>query len=340
MLTDDQGRTDESTFAQLVDQIAVLRAKGCDVIVVSSGAMGFGRGELDRGTNDDENVADKQLFATVGQVALMQRYREGFKQHGLHCAQVLVTKEDFRDRNHYYNMRNCFMNLLHEGVIPIVNENDAIAIQELVFTDNDELAGLVATQVDADAVMILSSVDGFLKAGEVVEEISYDDIPTMLEHVSSEKTLMGRGGMMSKCRMAKKLMAAGVQVYLANGKTKSIIENVLHGKAVCTKFIPKKRASNVKRRLAHSEGLTMGAVVVNECTSAMFADREKVFSLLPVGIERIEGEFSKGDVIEIRNYHNEKIGFGIATCDGVQAAECAGTKGGKPVIHYNYMFIE
>ncbi len=211
----------------LVKQIAVLKNKGVEIVLVSSGAIGAGRGLIESsitGTN-----AQKQVLSAVGQVSLMSAYAKIFGQHGQICAQVLATKEDFRDKIHYFNMRTCFENLLASGVIPVVNENDVMATIELLFTDNDELAGLVAAQINADVVIILTSVAGFLSTNsrtgktEVVPEINYHDIANYQSQILTVKTKFGRGSMLTKFEAAKKLTLRGIAVHIIDGKEKDIL---------------------------------------------------------------------------------------------------------------------
>ncbi len=336
---------DENVLENVVEQISFLKKNGLEVVLITSGAVGSGRGLL-KLSNESETVADKQIFAAVGQVKLMGIYAGLFEKQNYLCAQVLVTKEDFRDRGHYQNMRRCFLNLLRDGIVPIVNENDVIAIKELVFTDNDELAGLIAAQLEADAVIILTSVDGVLDRSpsdplaKTIPEIHFKDIAEFQKHITQEKTNVGRGGMVTKFGAAKKLVSSGIAVHIASGKRQNVLREILDGRQTGTKFVPLGKTSGVKRRLAYSEGLTMGAIIVNQCAGDMLTSKERAMSLLPVGIIKVEGEFKKGDVVEIKDMHNEKIGFGVSAFDSTKVKEFAGKKGGKAVVHYDYMFIE
>ena len=345
VLSDKDGRLDESVLESVVEQISFLKKNGLEIVLITSGAVGSGRGLL-KLASETETVADKQVFAAIGQAKLMGIYARLFEKQNYLCAQVLVTKEDFRDRGHYQNMRRCFSNLLRDGIVPVVNENDVIAIKELVFTDNDELAGLIAAQLEADAVIILTSVDGVLDrspsdpSAKTIPEIDFNNISEFQKHITQEKTSVGRGGMMTKFTVARKLIASGIAVHIASGKRTNVLREITDGRQIGTKFIPLRKTSGVKRRLAYSEGLTMGAIVVNQCAGDMLIARERTMSLLPIGIIKIEGEFKKGDVIEIKDMHNEKIGFGVSAFDSEKVKEIAGKKGGKAVVHYDYMFIE
>ncbi|OGY58778.1 MAG: glutamate 5-kinase [Candidatus Colwellbacteria bacterium RIFCSPLOWO2_12_FULL_44_13] len=345
VLSRENGHINESVLENIVGQISDLKKSGVEIVLITSGAVASGRG-LFKLAGKIETVTDKQVFAAIGQVKLMEIYAKLFEKRNYLCAQILVTKEDFRDRGHYHNMRRCFLNLLRDGVVPIVNENDVVAIKELVFTDNDELAGLIAAQLEADALIILTSVDGVLDgspsnpSSKTIPEIDFKNITSFQRYVVQEKTDVGRGGMTTKFAIAKKLVSSGITVHIARGTRKNVLRNIVTNRAVGTKFVPLKKTSSVKRRLAYSEGLTAGALVVNKRAGDMLISKEHSMSLLPVGITKIEGDFKKGDVIEIRDICNKKIGFGISAYDSDKIKEMVGKKGGRPVVHYDYMFIE
>jgi glutamate 5-kinase len=273
----------------------------------------------------------------------MSRYADLFKEHGLHSAQVLVTKSDFRDRNHYQNMKNCFENLLTEHIVPIVNENDTVATSHLVFTDNDELAGLIASQLSADAVIFLTSIGGVMASegddgNRVVPEIRTEDIPLFEKHITEQKSSSGRGGMHTKFGIAKKLMAQGITAHIANGKRDDSVIDIVAGKPLGTKFILTKKLSAVKRRLAYAEGLTAGFIYVNAGAKDVLLSKQSV-SLLPVGVTKVEGNFKKGDAIEIRSDDGSRIGFGITQYDAKEADEVKGKKGARALVHYDYLLV-
>jgi glutamate 5-kinase len=243
VLSTKEGRLDGVLIKHLTAQISKIKNKGYEVILVTSGAMGSGRSLIK--PRKDSPVVEKQVLAAVGQVKLMSTYFDAFARHHLVCAQVLVTKEDFRDKKHYLNMKNCFENLLRSGAVPVVNENDVVATSELLFTDNDELTGLIASQLKAPKVIFLTSVDGFLisekRKNNVVREIEFKDIGLYKKYISSSKTGAGRGGMTSKFIVSRKLVLKGTTVWIANGKRKNILIDILSGKNTGTKFIPRKK---------------------------------------------------------------------------------------------------
>ncbi|PIQ77356.1 glutamate 5-kinase [Candidatus Peregrinibacteria bacterium CG11_big_fil_rev_8_21_14_0_20_46_8] len=343
VITRDNGLLDTDVMAHLVEQIGTIKKSGADVIMVSSGAIGAGRPLLK--PKKAAAVIHQQLLAAVGQIPLMDTYTKLFRSHDLTVAQVLAVKEDFRDRTHYLNMQNCFEALLHNAVIPIVNENDVIAISELMFTDNDELAGLIAAMMNVDALIILSNIDGVFdgdphdSASRVIPEI--DAKRTDFESIiSPRKSSFGRGGMLTKSRIARKLSTLGIVTHIANGKDQNTLRDIFAGKPVGTRFVTNKHASGMKRWIAHAEGNEKGSVLVNTCAAELLRSQEKIMSLLPVGCIKIEGEFAKGDVIKICDEKGTQIGIGMAQYDSGRAREYLGQKGKKELVHYDYLFIK
>ncbi|MFH0820799.1 MAG: glutamate 5-kinase [Candidatus Peregrinibacteria bacterium] len=338
VITREDGKLDLLVMKAIANQIAELKKEKTEVVVVSSGAMGAGRGlcALPKTIND---VAKRQILAAVGQPALMHEYLQLFAPHQMVCAQVLATKEDFRDRGHYLNMRNCFEALLKENIVPIVNENDTISIDELMFTDNDELAGLIASMIQAEALLILTTVEGVMREGKVVTKIQ--TFKEVEEDLSPQTSSFGRGGMVTKCHVAEKLSKLGIATHILNGKNANGLIRLMQGEAVGTAFMPKQiKVSSVKRWVAESEGKEQGIVIVNRGAEEMLRSKEKIISLLPVGIVSIMGDFKKGDIIKITNEKGESIGYGVAQYDAAKALEFMGKKGKKELIHYNTLFIQ
>ncbi len=342
VLTLDNGMPDLARIKHLVDQIAEIKKQGKEVILVSSGAVASGR-SLVQVSEKFDAVASRQLLAAVGQVKLINTYSELFGKHDLTCAQVLVTKEDFRDRLHYQNMKNCFRILLQHDIIPVINENDVVSVTELMFTDNDELAGLVASMLDADGLIILSNVDGIYNGNpkdagsEVIQEI--DHAATGLSSfITTQRSQFGRGGMLTKSHMARRVAQLGIAVHIANGKTENILPRLLEGTVVNTRFIPKQAASGKKKWLAHNENYAKGSVQVNPgAKAALFSS--KASSLLPVGVIGVNGEFLKGDVVKLLDENETLLGLGIAEYGSDKATERIGQKNQKPLVHYDYLFL-
>src|ERR1700761_2655243 len=251
VFTKKDGLPDLQRVDHLVRQIADIKAQGKEVILVSSGAVASGRSMINVSEKSDA-VAARQLLASIGQVKLINTYSNLFSHFDMLCSQILVTKEDFRDRLHYLNMRNCLEVLLQHQVIPVVNENDVVSITELMFTDNDELAGLIASMLNADALIVLTNVDGIydgdpkLPALKVITEITHLTCD-FSSYIQSGRSQFGRGGMITKSNMAQKVAQLGIAVHIANGTRENVIPDVLDGKVAHTHFIPSKSASGKKK---------------------------------------------------------------------------------------------
>lgn len=344
VLTRSDGLLDMTTISHLVDQIAALKKSGVQVILVSSGAVGAGRSLVKVPTHLNK-VVQRQVLSAVGQVRLLNIYMQFLNNYQLFCAQVLATKEDFRDRTHYLNMKACFNGLLRDNIIPIVNENDVISVSELMFTDNDELAGLVAAMTNADALLILSNVDGVYDGhpddttSRVIPEISASN-KKILESIAPSRSSFGRGGMQTKLRIAQKAAKVGINTYIANGKRSNIILDIAKNNYIGTLFKAKEQLSNVKKWIAYNELERKGVVVINAGAASVLCSEEKISSLLPIGITAINGTFKKGDIIQIITEEQQVIGNGIAQYDVEKALNYIGKKGKKPLIHYDYLFIE
>lgn len=342
VLTQANGLPDLHRIEHLVEQIAAIKKQNTEIILVSSGAVAFGRSLLSVSDKCDA-VATRQLFASIGQVKLINTYSDLFKKQNLVCAQVLVTKEDFRDRLHYLNMKNCFDILIQHNVVPIINENDVISVTELMFTDNDELAGLIASLLDADALIILTNVDGIFNGdpkkqdSKVIENID-PNFNNFSKFISTKKSQFGRGGMITKANMAHKISGQGIAVHIANGNTENVIAKVLNGDVINTRFIPQKIASGKKKWIANSEHYVTGVVRINEGAKLALTS-SKASSLLPVGLIGIEKEFKKGDIIRLIDQDNLPIGLGIAEYNSEKAKERLGIKNQKALVHYDYLFL-
>lgn len=343
VLTQSDGLPDVNRIAHLVEQIANIKKQGKQVILVSSGAVAAGRSMITVSEKYDA-VATRQLLASIGQVKLINTYANLFEQFGILCSQVLVTKEDFRDRMHYLNMKNCLELLLQCDVIPVVNENDVVSVTELMFTDNDELAGLIASMLNAQALIILTNVDGIyngdpkLPESIVIDEIGGAEVD-FSAFISSGRSQFGRGGMITKSTMAQKVAALGIEVHIANGTKDNILTDVLNSKAQHTRFIPNKTASGKKKWLAHSENYAKGVVQVNDgAKTALTSNRAT--SLLPVGLVNVLSDFKKGDIIKLIDDNEKVIGLGIAEYGADKARERIGQKNQKPLVHYDYLYLQ
>ena len=342
ILTQDNDGLDLKSIEHLTSQVTTLQKQGIEIILVSSGAVAAGRSLITLPKKTDV-VSKRQLFAAVGQVKLINIYAELFAKQGCLCAQVLVTKEDFRDREHYINMKNCITVLLQNNIVPVLNENDVISVTELMFTDNDELAGLVSSMVDADKLIILSNVNGIYNGSpgkatsKVIPIIEFGD-SSFETYITSEKSNFGRGGMLTKCTMANKVAGMGIPVQIANGKAENVLLDILADKPVGTLFKNKKNISGIKKWVAHSEDFVKGSVYIDEGAEKALQSN-KPTSLLPVGITQIEGSFKKGDIIKIMTASGKQIGVGKAGYSSEKAASLLHKKNEKPLVHYDYLFL-
>lgn len=344
VLTRADGTLDVTRMSALVDQIASLRKRGIEVILVSSGAVASGRSEL-RLSARLGKVEERQLFSAVGQVKLINRYYELFREYGIPVGQVLTMKENFSTRSLYLNQRSCIDVMLSNGVLPIVNENDTTSVTELMFTDNDELSGLVATMMDVDALFILSNVDGIF-TGNPSEPASklirfVEPGKDLSDYIQAGTSGFGRGGMGTKSSIAAKVAEEGIEVVIANGNTPFVLLRLLDDSAFpCTRFSPvKKEMSSVKKWIAHSSGFAKGAVRLNEnAISALTGN--KAVSLLPVGITEVTGEFEKDDIIRLLSPDGGEIGVGRASYDSRKTREVMGKHDERPLVHYDYLFLE
>jgi glutamate 5-kinase len=342
VLTQSDGLPDLERMSHLVNQINHLLSLGKKVVLVSSGAVAFGRQTISLPKKLNP-VFQKQIWASTGQIRLINQYQEFFEKLNQPIAQILVTKADFRDRKHYLNMKNCLEALLQQGILPIVNENDTVTITELMFTDNDELASLTAAMINADTLMLLTNVDGIFTGdpadpeSELIEKIA-SSMPEVSRYITATKSSFGRGGMLTKYAMARKSASLGIQVLIANGKKDGVLEEFATKRLRCTWFEPKKVQQAPKKWLAHGAQYYKGEITINDGAKASLTS-SVIRSLLPIGITQIQGEFSKGDILLIRDEKGHKLGLGRAEYASKLALERIGQKNQKALIHYNYLYL-
>lgn len=345
VLTRTDGTLDITRMSAIVDQIVELRKSGTEVILVSSGAVASGKSAIKPKAKLDI-ISNRQLFSSIGQVKLINQYFMLFGYNNIVCGQILTTKEDFSTRRHYLNQRNCISVMLDNGVLPIVNENDTISVNELMFTDNDELSGLVATMMDCRTLIILSNIDGIYNGNPnnpdsyVISEIEIkkDNIE---DYIQTSKSTSGRGGMQTKYNIARKIAEEGIEVIIANGRKDDILTDILSGKDVlCTRFIPsKKKVSTLKKWIAHSDCFAKGEIHINDGAKDVLLS-EKAVSLLPVGIVKITGDFEVDDIVKIVDSSGKPLGVGRTSFNDKDVQKLIGKNNSRPVIHYDYLYIE
>ena len=338
-VTGSQGELSLERIEPIVHSIAALQTKGRQVILVSSGAVGLGRGWLGLHPSRLKDIVTKQACAAVGQSLLMEAYKRLFGGYGVKIAQVLLTEEDFSNWRRYSNLRRTMEKLMGFGVLPIVNENDTISTAELetvgdsprsvAFSDNDRLAALVMSGLEADALILLTNVDGLLntetfakrrRAGsgshpQVIQLIS--QITPELRSLASGPSQSGRGGMMTKLEAAEIAMNCGGVAVIANGSRAETLPRIFAGEPEGTVFLPSNRMKGKRRWLAYAAGVR-GRVVVD--AGAQRAITRGKASLLSSGVVRVEKPFGPMDVVSIANVEGNEFARGIANCASEAAA--------------------
>lgn len=345
VLTRPDGTLDITRMSALVDQIAELHRKGIRVIMISSGAVASGRSELHLGDRLD-SVSARQLYSAVGQAKLINRYYELFRDHGIACGQVLTTKENFSTRRHYLNQKHCMEVMLANNVIPIVNENDTVSVTELMFTDNDELSGLIASMMNMQALIILSNIDGVydgdpsIPGTRLITDIRENDDAS--GGITESRSSLGRGGMATKYRIATKVAAEGTAVIIANGKRENVLIDLLTPEKDVphTLFHPStEAASGLKKWIAHSEDFAKGNIIVNDGAAEAILSPVRA-SLLPVGVTSIDGNFEEGDIVSVSRADGKIIAWGRIGYNVDDARRVAGEREARPLIHSDYLYID
>jgi len=328
ILTSDSNRLSTAKIEPLIAQLAALRAQGKEVILVSSGAIAAGMATLGL-KQRPKHVEQLQACAAIGQGKLMATYDALFGQHGLHVAQVLLTHDDLRSRNRHLSARNTLLQLLHDGVIPIINENDTVAVDEIKFGDNDRLSALVATLVDADLLVILSHIEGvYRNVGRVTSRggtapaggsgPTKPDVISIIPAITRDiESLAGGtdratsvGGMKSKIESAKIVTRAGIPLVIADGERDGVLAAILAAEDVGTLFLPKSARLESRKRWIAFFQKPAGTLIVDDGAKRALCDDGK--SLLAKGVARIEGEFSDGDVVRICGTDGVEFARGLA----------------------------
>jgi glutamate 5-kinase len=325
------GKIDTRFIEQVAAQVEELKKQGRDILIVSSGAIGMGMNEL--GWKErPKTLPERQALASIGQSRLMHIYDEIFSKHGLRVAQVLLTEYDLRDRSHYLNARNTLLKLLDLGVIPIINENDAVAVDELKIGDNDTLSARVASKVGADLLILLTDVDGLYnknpqkykdaKIIPVVEKLT-DELQSAAEGAFNH---YGTGGMATKLLAARMAMGSGVTMYIAHGTRDGILLKVANDEGVGTKFIPNKTAklSSREKWIAYGTGIVKNYIFVDDGARKALVEKGK--SLLPSGIKRIEGTFKPGDVVRVMDLKGQIVARGLVNYSSDDLEKIKGLK--------------
>jgi glutamate 5-kinase len=331
VLTSGGDTLDLDHIRTLVDQAAGLHAAGIDVIIVTSGAVAAGRSRLAI-TRTRRDIPFRQVLAAVGQGQLMQAYDQLFAGHGIAVAQTLLTRRDLSDRLSYLNARNTLLALLHYRVVPIVNENDAVAVEELAESrigENDTLAALTANLVDADLLVLLTTREGLYTAdprynpnATLVSRV--ERIDATVESYAGGSEVGGLGGMVTKLRAARLATAGGADVVIASGLEKDVLPRLVQGQSIGTLFPASVDKLESRKRWILSGLSIRGSITVDD--GAAKALRERKTSLLPAGISDVCGSFERGETVEVLSASSERIACGIANYGSKQMLEIRGAK--------------
>ena len=334
ILRNDEGYVSLPRVFSFIEDMASLVKSGKEVILITSGAVGLGRKRL--GLEGTTGTALKQACAAIGQGKLMSIYEGGFDTYGLVAAQILLTEDDFGIRTRYLSLRTTLNKLLELGVIPVINQNDTVSSIEVdpryehmqvCFSDNDKLSALVASELDADLLLILSDVDGLYdknpkenpdaKIIPVVKEVT-DEI---LE-LGTDASEGGRGGMRTKLMAARMVTRFGGKVLIANGKIPYVIKKVFEGEEIGTMFLPQTQGLSDKKRWIGYATNIIGKIKVNHGAKKALVEKEK--SLLPIGVIDVIHEFNKGDVISIIDEDNQEFARGMVNYDSESCRKVIG----------------
>jgi len=322
------GRLNITQMERLVRELADLQNRGMQVILVSSGAQGAGIGKMGM-SRRPKTIPEKQAAAAIGQGLLMHMYEKLFSEYGITVAQVLLTREDIMDRKRFLNARNALNALLGMETIPIINENDTIAVEEIRFGDNDALSALVASLIEAELLIILSDIAGLYTGNPstdndatlipLVTEISED-----IEHTAGGSgSRLGTGGMVTKLQAAKVAMNSGFPMVIASGSEKRIVRRIIAGEQLGTLFLPRENRLHSKKRWIAFGSNVQGTILIDSGARKALAEEGK--SLLPSGIVRVEGAFEIGNTVSV--FHEDKeIGRGIVNYSSLEIDIIKGKK--------------
>ena len=356
LLTAGTDRLDTEVMATLVGQVAQLHQQGRAMILVSSGAVAAGRHRLGEAAKLPRESA-RQAWAAVGQSILMDAYDQLFRSHGITVAQALVSRGELQNRLSYLNARNTLRSLLELGVVPIVNENDVIAVEEIAgatFGDNDNLSALIANLVDADVLMLLTDINGLYTA-DPGEDPAAQHVPLVRRVDVSVERMAGktvaarsRGGMPTKIQAAKMATASGVAVIIADGREPEVLSRLAAGENVGTLFLPTASKVESRKRWMVSGLSRRGALAVDDGAAAALRSGNR--SLLPAGVRTVEGPFQRGDIVSIKDGAGHEIACGLVNygaqelqqLKGLRSTEIEGVLGysfGDEVVHRNNLAL-
>lgn len=363
LLTTDGGALDKATISNIVGQITRVHNSGVSALVVTSGAVAAGKEILDRSGHPCEHpsriTSFRQVMASLGQTQLMHLYEELFGNHGIIVGQALVSRSDLKSRLGYLNVRNTLETLLDVKAIPIINENDVVAVEELeneVFGDNDRLSAMVANVVDADLLILLGEMSGLYTAdphidpkAQLIREVKHID-PGVMKSAGQARDGRGRGGMASKVDAARLATSTGTEVVIASGHELNVVLRLCRGERLGTTFLSSvSRLEAKKRWIMTGVSESQGSIVADG--GAVKALRDHGKSLLLAGVVSVMGNFSRGDIIAVNTRAGEVLGWGLANYASHEiavikrhsssgASELLVNKYGPEVIHRNNLALQ
>lgn len=342
VLTAGTDRLHRPYFVELARQIARLKADGHEVVLVSSGAVAAGKERLGVAPRQRSNIPLKQVFAAVGQSRLMHLYEQIFELYGLQVAQALLTRDDLRDRRRYLNARNTLTLCLAQGIVPIINENDAVATAEIRVGDNDNLSALVAGLIDADLLLILTDIAGLYSAdprSDPTAELLHE-VPVIDERIwamaGGSGTHRGTGGMQTKIQAADLATRSGVAVVIAAGHEPDVIARVANGERIGTFFPAATTHPDARQRWILAETVRHSRIVVDEGAATALTRHGK--SLLAAGIREVSGEFDRGQTVRIFDPAGREIARGLTQYRSHDVRMIAGLRSHQivSVLGYDY----
>ena len=332
VITTETGRLNTERMAGIAAQIAELKTLGYQVMLVTSGAIAAG---LERLGLDERPTAipDLQASAAVGQGLLLQKYSSMFEEHGVHVGQVLLTQYDIAHREHYINAANTFEKLLEFGVVPIINENDTTVVEEIKFGDNDTLAALVVNLTKADALVIMSDIDGLHTAdprvdasARLIEEVA-EITPEVEKLAGGAGSIFGSGGMVTKLNAAKIVTMAGAGMFLIDGLGENTLTDTMDGIALGTFFAPRGKKMTSRKAWIAFGTTTKGQITVDEGAKTALLDKGK--SLLPAGVIDVSGDFEDGDTVDVIDSAGELLARGLVNFAAADLEKVKGLKSGE-----------
>jgi glutamate 5-kinase len=340
VISTDEG-LDEQWLAAIAEDLCALLDRDLEVILVSSGAVAAGKGQLGI-EGRPQTIPQKQAAAAIGQTRIIREYKETFLAHDYNVAQVLLTRDDLSNRRRYLNARNTMTTLLEYGVTPVVNENDTVVVEEIRFGDNDNLSALVTSLVEADLLIILSDVDGFYDSNPadnpqaqlipVVERVT----PTIETMGGKTNGTLGTGGMVTKLKAAKKAALSGVGTLIVNGRSPNILARIFDGEDVGTYFLPAQSKLTAKKHWIAFSKKPRGKLLVDEGGQQALIKRGK--SLLPSGICGVDGGFERGDAVRLCDRDGQEFARGVVSYSLAETLQIMGKQCSdiETVLGYKY----